>query len=129
MLKAIAESDPVEEDGFIKQKGKPAKRTCGPPPSGVAISKGFASYRELEVLAHTTDDDPVGGPAEAEPLGTVQKWFHRCATSIADGDEIKRKRDVIDKSRDMLDHKNLPSKDDHMRAEVLNEDKASKLVE
>ena len=73
MLKAIAESDPGEREGFVKQKGKPTKSTCGPPTKTVALSKGFASYREMELFAHTTDDDPVGGPVEADTLGAVKR--------------------------------------------------------
>lgn len=39
MLKAIAESDPVEGEGFDKQKGKPATNTCGPPTTTVTIER------------------------------------------------------------------------------------------
>ena len=76
LLEATAERDPVDVYGDVKQKGKPANSTCGPPTKSVTISKGVASDRGMKLFAHTTDDDPVGGPAEAEPLGIVKRWFH-----------------------------------------------------
>lgn len=126
MLKAIAASDPVDSEGFVTQKENPAKNNGGPPTKTVSLSKGFASYREMEIFAATTDDDPVGGPVEADTLGTVKRWFERCATTIDDGDEIKRKWEIARASRVMVDHKNLPSNIEQMRKEALKKDKSGK---
>ena len=67
-LQAIADSDVIDEGKWETQKGKAAKGGCGAPSAGISLSKGFASYRELEVFAKTTDDDPIGPPVEAVPL-------------------------------------------------------------
>ena len=128
MRKAIAESDPGDGEGFVKQKGKPAKNTGGPPTKTVSLSKGFASYREMELFAATTDDDPVGGHVEADTLGAVKRWFERCATTIDDGGEIKRKWKIARAGRVMVDHKNLPSNIERMRTDALKEDKSGKVA-
>ena len=78
------------------------------------------------MFAYTSDDDPVSGPANPDPLGTTSKWFDRCAASVADGCEIRQKWEALGKSRIMLDHKGDKPKVEEMRPAVLSVDTTGK---
>lgn len=126
MLQAIAASDAVEADGFVAQKGRAGKASSLPQSNLITLSKGFAGYREIDLFSPTTDDDPLGDPAECNARETMDKWFHRCATSITDGNEIKLKWDLIDAGRVMLGRKDLPTAVTQIRAEILRAESRAK---
>ena len=123
-LQAIADSDVIDEGKWETPKGKAARGGCSTPSAGIPLSKGLASYRELEVFAKTTCDDPIGPPVEVVPLNTTKKWFDRCAKNIKDGDAIKEKRMAVDNNREMLDPRKLPTRIGQIRTETLKADAA-----
>ena len=65
MLQAIATSDAVEAEGFVMQKGRVGKVATSLQANPIKISKGFAGYLQIDLFSPTTDDDPVGAPAQS----------------------------------------------------------------